>query len=221
MGKAYLVGPLICTLVCWTYGNGVLPLLPLYAIERGASPSVTGLVLAYGFLCLAVGTTVAGLLPKRFRRRKLLVAASGIAIALLTWLTSRTTTLVPFAAFSGACWLFAGIIFSQTAALVGMAASPKDRGTAFGILGATNGLGSLLGGLGVGYAADRVGFEHLFDGIAVLCLLIVVGALVSVESPPMLPGRTWRRTSRPSGPGHGLSPARACSFFSRPRCFFP
>ena len=181
MGKSYLVGPLVCTFVTWTYGNGVLPLLPLYAIERGASPAGTGVILAYGFLCLAVGTTAAGLLPKGFGHRKMLIACSGGVIAVLTWFVGRTTTLIAFGAVSGACWLFAGIILSQTAVLVGLAANPSDRGTAFGILGATNGLGSLFGGLGIGYAADRVGFERLFGGIGVFCLLIIVGALLSVE----------------------------------------
>ena len=66
MKRQYLVGPFVCTFITWTYGNGTVPLLPLYAVDRGASPAGTGLFLAFLFLCLALGTAAAGLLPKRF-----------------------------------------------------------------------------------------------------------------------------------------------------------
>jgi len=37
MQRKYLIGPLLCYIAVWTYGNGILPLLPLYAMEHGAS----------------------------------------------------------------------------------------------------------------------------------------------------------------------------------------
>jgi predicted MFS family arabinose efflux permease len=47
----------------------------------------------------------------------------------------------------------------------------------------TNGLGSLVGGIGVGFLADRLGFSGVFNSLAVFCVLIVIGALLCVESP--------------------------------------
>lgn len=74
---------------------------------------------------------------------------------------------------------------------------------AFGILGMTNGLGSLVGGLGVGYAANQLGFRGVFEGIAVFCALIVVGGLLSVESPAppteAVPAAATPPAVRPSG----------------------
>jgi hypothetical protein len=37
MRSKYLVSPFICCLAAWTYANGTVPLLPLYAMEREES----------------------------------------------------------------------------------------------------------------------------------------------------------------------------------------
>lgn len=183
MGKAYLVGPFLCSFATWTVGNGTVALLPLYAIDRGASQSGSGLFLAFAFACLALGTFAPGLLPKNFSHRRALLAACGILQILISLLASRTTTLLPFVAISGGLYFTGGILLSQTAVLTGLAAPEQERGTAFGILGMTNGLGSLVGGFGAGWLADRFGFSALFEGAAVVCLLMVAGALLSIESP--------------------------------------
>jgi MFS family permease len=189
MRKKYLVGPFICTFACWAYGNGTMPILPLYAMERGASQSSSGLFLAFAFLCLALGTVATGLLPKDFTYRKWLIAASGLLMVGLTWLISYTTTLIQFAGATGLNWFLAGVVFSQAATLTGLAADSTDRGMAFGILGMTNGLGSLIGGFGVGYVADHFGFTVVYKSIAAFCILVFIGGLISVESPGSLTAR--------------------------------
>lgn len=183
MRRQYLVGPFICTLACWTYGNGTLPILPLYAMERGASETASGLFLAFAFLCLALGTVATGLLPKDFGHRKWLVAASGLLIVGLALLTSLTTTLMSFAAATGLSWFLAGVVFSQAASLTGLAADSADRGVAFGILGMSNGLGAIIGGIGVGYVVDRLGFRGVFESMATFSVLIVIE--VSFPSNPL------------------------------------
>ncbi|MBN1835521.1 MAG: MFS transporter [Spirochaetales bacterium] len=171
-------------LACWTVGNGTMPVLPLYAIEQGASQSTSGLFLASAFLCLALGTMAPGVLPKSFRHRRMLLVASGVPIVFLTWLCGRVVGVLQLAVVTGVLWFLAGIVFSQCATLVGLTAEPADRGTAFGILGMTNGLGALIGGLSVGYIADRAGFQGVFSSLAAFCILIVIGGLLSVEHPP-------------------------------------
>ena len=182
VGKKYLVGPFLCSFAAWTIGNGTVALVPLFAIERGASAAGSGLFLAFAFLCLALGTFAPGLLPKGFAHRRVLLVASGILWMLLSLLTSGTTTLVAYAATLGGCFFLGGIVLTQTAVLAGLAAPPQERGTAFGILGMTNGMGSLVGGFGAGWLADRFGFQGVFDGVAVVCVLVVAGGLLSVES---------------------------------------
>ena len=128
-----------------------------------------------------------GILPKGFHHRKLLIVASSVPIIILTWLCGHVADVMQLAVVTGVLWFLAGIVFSQAATLVGLTAEPDDRGTAFGILGMTNGLGALIGGLSVGYVADRFGFRGVFGGLSAFCLLIVIGGFLSVEPPVALP----------------------------------
>lgn len=183
MGRSYLVGPFICLVAVWTFGNGTLPLLPLYAMELGASKQISGLFLSFAFLCLALGNGIPAILPKSFRSQRLLVLAVALPLTLLCWLAGRVTTALQLTLVTGASWFCGGVIFSQTATLVGFIAPTEDRGTAFGILGMTNGFGSLLGGLSVGYIADRLGYGGVFGILAGFSLLIIVGGFLLPSSP--------------------------------------
>ena len=188
MRRKYLVGPFLCLLACWTVGNGTIPVLPLYVIEQGGSQSTSGLFLAFAFFCLALGNMTPGILSRTFHHRKLLLVASGVPIVILTWLCGHVSSVLQLAIVTGVLWFIAGVVFSQGATIIGLTAEPEDRGTAFGILGMTNGLGSLIGGLSVGYIADRFGFRGVFNFLAAFCVLIVVGGLVSIEPPlPLSP----------------------------------
>ena len=181
MTKKYLVGPFLCTLSCWIVGNGTICLLPLYAIQRGASESGSGLFLAFAFGCLAIGTFAPGLLPKHFARRRLLLVAAGVVQVAALLLTSQTKSLVGLAAGCGAMYFLGGVVFTQATVLTGQAAPEKERGAAMGILGMSNGLGSVIGGLGAGWLADRAGFVGLWEVCSAVCLLVILGGLISVE----------------------------------------
>jgi MFS family permease len=185
--RRYLVAPFLCCLAPWTCGNGTIYLLPLYAKDLGATQAVSGLILGFAFLCIALGSMTPGLLPKGFRHRRLLLVASGALMIVLAWLGGRVTSALQLALETGALWFVAGVVFSQCAIMVGLAAEPKDRGTAFGILGMTNGLGSLIGGSAVGPLADRFGYGGAYDFLAVFCALAVIGGLASAESPVSSP----------------------------------
>ena len=185
MRRSYLVGPFICLVATWTFGNGTLPLLPLYAMELGASKQTSGLFLSFAFLCLALGNGIPAVLPKSFRNQRLLILAIALPLAILCWLTGRVTTVLELALVTGASWFCGGVIFSQAATLVGLVAPVEDRGTAFGILGMTNGFGGLLGGLSVGYIADRLGYGGVFSILGGFSLLILVGGFLSPISPSL------------------------------------
>jgi MFS family permease len=182
MHRKYLIGPFVCTLAVWTYGNGILPLLPLYAIERGATQAVSGLFLAFTYFCLALGNMAPGMLPRSFHHRRLLLVISGIVFVPGTWLCGHVANVLQLAIVTGVIWFFGGVLFSQVATLVGLSAEPQDRGTAFGIVGMTGGLGSLIGGLSLGYIADRFGYKGVFNSLAAFGVLIIAGGLLSVEA---------------------------------------
>ena len=214
MKRSYLVGPCLAMFACWTYGNGVVPLLPQYVMQRGASPAGAGLLLGFLFLCVALGTGVSALLPRGFAHRRFLLGASGAFEAAATWYLGQAPTLTAFVVAEGSCFFMGGIQIAQAATLVGLSAPPAERGTAFGILGMTNGLGGLAGGLGIGYLADRWGPRVTFECIGVFYLLVVAGALLSAERaqlPHEAPGREPGHPVRPgqSSSGSGLAPLLA------------
>ncbi len=94
------------------------------------------------------------------------------------------TSVPQLAVETGLAWFFAGVILSQAATLVGLAAEPERRGAAFGILDMTVGLGGLIGQLASGPIADRFGYTAVYDSFAVFSTLLVVGGLASVERIP-------------------------------------
>ena len=57
------------SLVVWALGNGVLPLLPVFALDLGATKFTTGLYLASSYAAIAAGTLVAGWISDRFGHR--------------------------------------------------------------------------------------------------------------------------------------------------------
>ena len=73
-------------LVPWTVGNGLTPLLPVYALQLGASQAVAGYYLALVFLALAGGTLFAGWLSDTLQRRKILLILSGATMIPLVWI---------------------------------------------------------------------------------------------------------------------------------------
>ncbi len=75
MRRKYLIGPCLCSLATYTFGIGTGALLPLYAIQLGASKSISGLLFAFAYLCLTLGNMAPAVLPRGFRHRKVLLSS--------------------------------------------------------------------------------------------------------------------------------------------------
>ena len=171
MSRKQLCALFLCSLVPWTVGNGLIPLLPVYAIQLGATPVLVGYYLACTYLALAVGTIVAGGLSDRLQRRKMLLVAAGIVSIPLMWLMSRVTNVWHLAALTAAVWFCGGVGLSLISILAGLFAKEAERGKVFGVLSLTGALGTLIGGLTMGSIADRWGYPTLFVGITLLLTL--------------------------------------------------
>ena len=81
MRKQQLLALFLCSPVPWTIGSGMMPLLPVYAADLGASPAVAGCQLA-----LTAGTLSAGCLSDRLQRRAELIVAGGLVNIPILWL---------------------------------------------------------------------------------------------------------------------------------------
>ncbi|HEV8712243.1 MAG TPA: MFS transporter [Candidatus Binatia bacterium] len=179
MSRKQLCALFLCSLVPWTVGNGLIPLLPVYAIQLGATPVLVGYYLACSYLALAIGTIVAGGISDRLQRRKTLLIAAGLVSIPVMWLMSRATNVWHLAVLTAVVWFCGGVGLSLVSILTGLLAKEAERGKVFGVLALTGALGTLIGGLTMGVIADRWGYPTLFVVVAVfLALWPLTGVLL-------------------------------------------
>jgi MFS family permease len=167
-----------CSLVVWTVGNGLLPLLPVFATQIGAEPAVVGYYLSFSYLALATGTVVAGWLSDKLQRRKtMIIVGGGVSIPAI-WLMGRATNVWQLAALTATVWFLGGMVLTLVSILTGLFAEETERGKVFGILSLTSALGMLIGGVTMGPVADRWGYPTLFAALSLFWSLSPLTALL-------------------------------------------
>jgi len=185
-------------------GNGLLPLLPIYAIHLGATRETAGYYVAFSFLCVSAGALLGGRLSDLLRRRRPLLAGAGLASMAATWLIGRAGSVLQLALATGGSWLLGGLCLGIVGALAGKHADDRQRGRVFGILGMMVSLGSLIGGLTFGRIVDARGYGAMTSVASLVLLLIPLAALLPVD----LGGApTAKRVSRSAEGTAWISPA--------------
>ena len=171
----------ICSLVTWSVGNGLIPLLPVYAAELGASKAVAGSYLGFTYLALTIGALVAGLVSSKLRRQKLpLIIICCISIP-AAWLMGQTRSVIGLTAVTAFLFFCGAASLVLVGILTGLSAGEHERGKTFGLIGLTSGLGSLVGNLGFGLLVENWGYTTMFRGAAGLLCLGLIGSLLVEE----------------------------------------
>jgi len=168
MKKKQLYTLFLCCLVPWTLGNGIIPLLPVYASKLGAKPSFVGYYLSISYLAITIGTFTAGWLSDRFQKRKILLVGAGILAIPIAWLMGQVTTAWQLTVLTALLWFLGGILLTLIFIIAGLFAGEDERGKIFGILALTEALGAMLGGFTTGGIVDRWGYATLFAVLAVI-----------------------------------------------------
>ena len=166
MNKKLLFSMFLCCLIPWVLGNGMLPLLPVYATQLGATPGFAGYYLSISYVALALGTLTAGWLSDRFERRKLTVIISGVLNIPVIWLMGYISRVWQLTVLTAISWFISALGLTTIMILAGLYAEKNERGRVFGILALTGALGALIGGLTVGSITDRWGYQILFTSLA-------------------------------------------------------
>jgi len=163
----------------------VLPILPLYVRDLGASPIVVGLVLSAYSAAQLVGAPVLGRLSdRRGRRAVLVVSLVGSSVGhLVTGLAGSVVVIVAARAFDG----FSGGSLSIAHAAVADLAPPDERPRLFGMLGAGIAIG-FVAGPALGSLAARGGVHLPFFVAAALCGVNAISAWWRLDGLPR-PGR--------------------------------
>ena len=183
MNRKQLYSLFLCSLVPWVMGNGLLPLLPVYASQLGAGPALVGYYLSISYFALALGTLAAGWLSDTFQRRKvILVIASALNIPAI-WLMGQITTAWQLTLLTAFVWFMGGLGLTLIMILAGLFAGKNERGQVFGVLALTSALGALIGGLTIGGIADRWGYPTLFASLALFSGLMPLIGLFLEDKP--------------------------------------
>jgi MFS family permease len=181
MGKKQILILFVCSLVMWTAGNGLIPLLPVYAKQLGADPAAAGYYLSFSYLALAAGALSAGWVSDRFQSRKLPQMIAGLLAIPVTWLMGQATSILSLTLLTALLWFCGGLGLALVGILTGLSAGEGERGKIFGILSLSSGLGALLGGLSTGVMVQHWGYSGMFTVLAGFILLWPLSAFFLAE----------------------------------------
>jgi MFS family permease len=196
MSKKQLISLFICSLVPLTVGNGLMPILPLFATEMGAGPALIGYYLGFAFLFLAVGTITAGWLSDKLQQRKTILIITGIVLIPAVWLMGMTSNIWQLAVLTATAWFLCGMQIVLVNILTGLFAEEDHRGKIFGIIRLTMGFGYVIGGLTSGPMVDLWGYPTVFKVFALFAVILPM-------SGALLEDRAFAKI-----PTHKLSPAK-------------
>jgi DHA1 family tetracycline resistance protein-like MFS transporter len=159
----------------------ILPQLPFYAIQFGASGAWVGVLLAAFSVAQLFGAVLLGRLSDRYGRRPvMLMSLLGSALAFTgAGLAQSLWQLIASRALAG---LFGGSI-ATAQAYVADVTEPKDRAKYMGLIGASIGMGFVLGPF-IGAEMSRFGFSAASFLAAGLSLFDLVLALFFLKEPP-------------------------------------
>lgn len=181
MSKRQLLTLIFCSLVGWTIGNGIAPLLPVQAEGLGASQSMAGICLSLAYLSTTAGVVSGGWISDRFHRRKIPALLSGLVSTPFLWLMGQATTLWVLA-LALAVWFFcAGLTLALVNIAAGLSAEQGNRGMVFGVLALTTELGALFGCGLTGPIVARWGFASMYTVLSLLGILAPLAALLWQE----------------------------------------
>lgn len=175
---------LVAEFVVWLGFGGLLPVLPLYFTEQGIDLATLGIVIAAWPAARLVSEPIFGWLADRTSRTPLMVIGlvlTGLAGALpLVW-----TGAGAFIFLRAASGLGAAIYDPAARGFLTDATPPERRGEAFGLYGAAQ-MGGLLLGPAIGaFGVDRfggIGFVFVFS--AVTAVIAAVGIAVRLREDP-------------------------------------
>ena len=160
----------------------MLPLLPLYARQLGAAPTVLGLLTSVFAVTNAVGQLLTGFLAERFAMRRLLAAGIG-SYAAANFLIATASTAGILVVVRGAAGLGGGVMLVGERLYLAQLVEPARLAFANGVLSAAGSAGSVTGPAIGGLLAAMGDLRLPFLLVGVTSLLATVGALFLPKPP--------------------------------------
>ena len=173
MRRKQLFTLFLCSLIQFTMGGSIAPLLPVYLERLGIDPAVSGFYFALGFLAIAAGSYSAGWISNRFQRRRETISVGALVGVPAVYLMGHVNNIIPLTILTLLTWYIAGMVVATLSIIAGLFAEPHERGRIFGIIATAQSGGGIIGGFAGGAIVDRWGFAALFIFIAALELMLM------------------------------------------------
>lgn len=184
---------LLAEFIVWLGFGGLLPVLSLYFVDQGVDLATLGVVIAAWPAARLVGEPIFGWLADRTARVPLMVV--GLVLAgVFTILHLAVAGPMAFVVIRALVGLSTSIYDPAARGYLTDATPPERRGEAFGLYGAAQ-MGGLLLGPAIGaIGADRlggIGFVFVFSGVAAVAAAIPIavmgreGGLRTRPAPPV------------------------------------
>lgn len=172
-----IVPLLLAEFIVWLGFGALLPVLPIYFTEQGVDLAFLGLVIAAWPAARLIGEPVFGWLADRTARVPLMVVGL-VATGIFSFLPLVFTGPLAFLLLRAGAGLATSVFDPAARGYVTDATPPERRGEAFGLYGAFQ-MGGLLLGPAIGaLGAERFGgisFVFVFGGLAALVAAIPIG----------------------------------------------
>ena len=184
---------LLAEFIVWLGFGGLLPVLSLYFVDQGVDLATLGIVIAAWPAARLVGEPIFGWLADRTARIPLMVV--GLVLAgVFTILHLAVAGPMAFVVVRALVGLSTAIYDPAARGYLTDATPPERRGEAFGLYGAAQ-MGGLMLGPAIGaIGADRlggIGFVFVFSGVAAVAAAIPIalmgreGGLRTRPAPPV------------------------------------
>ncbi|HEY8437324.1 MAG TPA: MFS transporter [Candidatus Limnocylindrales bacterium] len=183
---------LAAELIVWLGFGALLPIMPLYFTEHGVGFQLLGVVIAAWPAARLIGEPVFGWLADRTRRVPLMVLGN-VGAGIFLFLPLVFTGVVPFTILRALAGLATAMYDPAARGYIADATPPDRRGEAFGVYGAAQ-----MGGLLLGPAIGGIG-ATLFGGVA---FIFVFGGISSFLAAASI---AWRVRERPRTGGREAS----------------
>ena len=174
-------------LVILFVGYGLLPFLPLYAMEYGASTGTIGLYLGLTYVAISTGSMLPSWLPERVSRKKLFLASALLGTPSL-FLLGIATEFWQVMLLTAALWFSGGVGLALSSVYTGLLSRQQQRGRSFSHVALSTPIASLMGGFLVGQLITWQSYRFMFTVVSawwIILPLVVIFKLdeVRVEKP--------------------------------------
>ena len=201
MKQRSLLKLLFVNYVIFLTGMGLLPLLPLYALEFGASATSTGIYLAVTYVAITAGSMLTGRLSEVIGHKKLFISAGILGVPGLL-LLGQVNAYWQLVILTAIVWFSGGVGIALVSVFTGMLARHDGRGKAFGLTFLALPLASVTAGIVISSLADWAGDRAIFWFLAVAWMGWPLVALFGLEE-KMIPEQMQNPSPNARG-WHGL-----------------